>query len=90
MYESLGDIGGEIRKNRKLLVKYFKFRYGPVLKAMRKNYSLRTVDPSLRWFYVGWIPELAKEDLKGAFLKVRKFAGKGKKKLRNLAKRSKH
>lgn len=78
-YGSLGEVGREIKKNRNLLAKNSRFRYGPVWKALRETHSLLSVEPSLRWFYLRRIPDLEKGPLwKRGFRQARKLAGKAR------------
>ncbi|MBQ7251390.1 MAG: glycosyltransferase family 8 protein [Kiritimatiellae bacterium] len=76
-YGSLEEVGREIKRNRHLIVK--NFRYGPIWKALRKNRSLFSVEPSLRWFYLGRMPGPVKDPFwKRGARKLRKLAGKAR------------
>ena len=57
-YDSFSSIAREIKANRIQLGENKDSRYGPVWYALRKNYTLKTVDPSLRWFYKSDFSEL--------------------------------
>lgn len=46
-YSSFKDLCREIHKKRELL----SFRYVPIHKTLRQNYTVNTIEPQLRWFY---------------------------------------
>lgn len=50
-YDNLNTLAKKIYKNRELLKWHRESRYAPMQKVLRKNYSLKTVEPALRWFY---------------------------------------
>jgi len=82
-YNSLREIGAEIRENRSLLGNYKKSRYFPIWSALRKRYKPWTVDPGLRWFYFSSFSHLEKDSIfKRGYRKGRRFARKVLNKLR--------
>lgn len=57
-YSSLNELGKEIKHNRVKIGTYKESRYKPIWTAIRKNYSLWTINPGLRWFYLSRFSEL--------------------------------
>ena len=83
-YNSLREMGKEIRENRFLLGTYKTSRYLPIWTAFRKRYKPWTVDPGLRWFYFSSFSHLEKDSIfKRGYRKGRHFARKVLNKLRS-------
>ncbi len=57
-YSSLREVGKEIKLNRAKIGKYKEARYKPIWTAIRNNYSIWSIDPGLRWFYLSKFSEL--------------------------------
>lgn len=57
-YPSLEEVGREIKRNRKKIGTYKEALYKPIWISIRNKYSLRTINPGLRWFYLSKFSEL--------------------------------
>ncbi len=80
-YRSLSEIGSEIKKNRQKLGHNKESRYKPIWNTIRQNYSKKTIDSSLRWFYSSKFEELETgTKFERGYKKVRKLTGKVKRK----------
>ncbi len=81
-YNSLTELGKEIRNNRNRLGTFKEARYKPIWNAIRQNYTKKTIDPGLLWFYNSQFEELETgTKFERVYQKPIKFAGKVKKKL---------
>ena len=57
-YPSLKELGKEIKNNRVKLGKEKESWYRPIWTAIRNKYSIWTINPGLRWFYLSKFSEL--------------------------------
>ena len=81
-FESISEIGSEIKKKRQKLGKNKESRYKPIWNAIHQNYTKKTIDPGLQWFYSSKFEELETgTKLERCYRKARRFAGKMKRKL---------
>ena len=81
-YDDFAELSQKIYKNRELLKWHRESRYAPMQEVLRKNYTIKTVDPSLRWFYRIDINQLGEVPFyRKVIRKCRHMAGKVKHKL---------
>lgn len=86
-YKSLSQISRKIYNNKELLKSNRESIYAPIQKAMRENYSLFSVEPSLKWFYRIDINRLGDISLNKKFIiKIYNILRVIKKKLMNWCK----
>ena len=86
-YPTLKKLGKEIQHNRAKLGTHKESRYKLIWKAIRNNYSIWTIDPGLRWFYLSKFSELETGTiLERMCQEFKRVAGKAKRKIKRVFK----
>lgn len=86
-YPSLKEVGKEIRHNRAKLGIHKESRYKLIWTAIRNNYSLWTINPGLRWFYLSKFSELETGTiLERMCQEFKRHAGKARRKIKRVFK----
>lgn len=86
-YPSLKELGKEIKHNRAKLGIHKESRYKLIWTAIRNNYSIWTINPGLRWFYLSRFSELETGTIYGRmYSKVIRVIGKAKLKIKRIIK----
>lgn len=57
-YDSFDNVARDIKDNRKELGKFKEARYKRIWEAIRQNYTRKSINPSIRWFYSSRFSEL--------------------------------
>ena len=84
-YSSINELGKEIKHNRAKFGKNKEARYKPIWTAIRNNYSIWTITPGLRWFYLSRFSELeAGTIFERMYQKAKRVARKAKYQIKSI------